>query len=312
MNNRYQHDHSYYRRLAILAGLVCLWTLPAKANIVVQTKGLQKGVTPGTSVHGQIVIANGLSGDAEQVRLKIVEFVPTKYLWEAVDPNDPNDHPWQARESKSQSCVKWTKLTQAEVAVGSMDSVAIPVDISIPGDANGLYRCGVVVHVPPNSPVGVAVCYDVVVPILLEVAKSTHPALTGAEPKDFAVVFYPRPIKVTQDTTSGDPYHNYAGVNRTTITTTSPLRLSLSAKATSDAGGSWSAIVDPASLSGTAEILLGTKGSGVNIDKLVGGAHDVSVALVTLQAMPDLAKSPFLWRDRDLLPPLPDPSARGN
>jgi hypothetical protein len=264
-------------------------------------------------VHGQIVITNGLPDDAEQVHLKIVELVPTTYQWEAVDPNDLNNHNWPRRVSKSQSCVKWVSLTRTEVAVKSMNAAVIPVDVNIPKDANGLYLCGVAVHVPPpNGPVGVAVCYDVVIPVLLEAAKSTHSTLGEAEPKDFAVVFYPRPIKVTQDTTSGDPYHNYTGVNRTTITTTSPLQLSVSAKATSDAGGSWSAIVDPASLSGTAEILLGTKGAEVNIDKLVGGAKDVSAALVTVQVMPNLAKSAFLWRDKDLFPPLHDPNGEGN
>jgi hypothetical protein len=82
--------------------------------------------------------------------------------------------------------------------------------------------------------------------------------------------------------------------------------------ATSAAGGSWSATIDPASFSGTTEVKLATKGAEVNIDKLVGSAKDVRVAEITLQVMPDLAKSPSLWRDKDLTPPLPDPNEEDN
>jgi hypothetical protein len=309
----FHHGRLVAARLAILAGIVCILTQPAKANIVVQTKGLQRGVTAGTSVRGQIAITNGLPDDAEQVGMKLVELVPTTYRWEAVDPNDPNNHHWPKRESSSQSCVKWVSLTQAEVTVKPMAAAVIPVEVDIPKDANGLYRCGVRVHVPsPNSSIGVVVGYDVVVPILLEVAKSVSPVAAESQPKDFAVAFPLGYVKVAQDGTSSDPYHTYAGVSKLTITTTSPLHLSVSAEATSAAGGSWSATVDPASFSGTTEIKLGARGTDVSIDRLVGGAKDVHVAEISVQVMPNLAKSPFLWRDKDQNPSPSDPNEDGD
>ncbi len=202
--------------------------------------------------------------------------------------------------------MKWVKVDKAEVTVEAVGSAAIPVDIRIPNDANGLYRCAVIVHVsPPESHFGVAVSYDLGVPVLVEVEKLADPAAAEYQSTDFTVELGPRPLKLAQDGTSSDPYHTYAGTSRLTVTATLPLNMSNQIRATSAAGGSWSTTVDPASFSGTTEVRLCAKGENVNIDKLVGSSRDVRVAEITLQAMPDLTKAPFLWRDRDQTPPPP-------
>jgi hypothetical protein len=316
--SRYQ-DRRFRRRymtashLALLAGLVCIWALPARATIVVQARGLQTGTTPGVSVHGQIQIANGLVDDAEQIHLKVLELVATtKYGWLPVDPNDPDEHYWQERESKSQSCIKWVSLGQTEVTVEPTGSATIPVDICIPKDANGLYRAAVVVHVPPpGSQVGVAIGYDLVVPMLLEVATSANRGSAECEPKDFEVELHPKPLKLAQDVTSDDPYHTYTGVARLTIGTASPVQMSVHISATSAAGGSWVVTIDPANIPGSGEITLCVTGTNVFVDKIVGGAKDVRPALVGIEVRPDLSPSPFLWRDKDQAPSPSDPNEDG-
>jgi hypothetical protein len=94
-------------------------------------------------------------------------------------------------------------------------------------------------------------------------------------------------IKVTQDTTSNDPYHTYAGCASKDVKSNFNAALSVSAAAKSAAGGSWSATVDPATVpAGTTSVKFCVKGTGVNIDKLVGGAKDVPVAEITVKVMP--------------------------
>ena len=96
-------------------------------------------------------------------------------------------------------------------------------------------------------------------------------------------------ITVKQDTTSNDPYHTYVGCKKTDVKSNFNAQLLLSAAAASKAGGSWSAtatpsIVPAAEVPTSVEICV--KGTGVNIDKLIGGAKGVKVAEVTIKVLP--------------------------
>jgi hypothetical protein len=94
-------------------------------------------------------------------------------------------------------------------------------------------------------------------------------------------------IKVTQDTTSNDPYHTYAGCATKEVKSNFNATLSATAAATSPAGGSWTPTITPTTVpAGSTQVQFCVKGTGVNIDKLVGGAKDVPVAQITVKVMP--------------------------
>jgi hypothetical protein len=94
-------------------------------------------------------------------------------------------------------------------------------------------------------------------------------------------------IKVSQDTTSNDPYHTYTGCATKEVKSNFNAALSVSAAATSAAGGSWTATVNPSTVNaGSTQVQFCVTGTGVNIDKLTGGAKDVKVAQITVKVMP--------------------------
>jgi hypothetical protein len=95
------------------------------------------------------------------------------------------------------------------------------------------------------------------------------------------------PIKVDQDSTSNDPYHTYTGCDSRQVKSNFNASLTVSAAATSAAGGSWGATITPSTVNaGTTTVQLCVTGTGVNIDKLVGGAKAVKVAQITVKVLP--------------------------
>jgi hypothetical protein len=94
-------------------------------------------------------------------------------------------------------------------------------------------------------------------------------------------------IKVVQDSSSTDPYHTYVGSKKTDVKTNFNAQLILSAAATSAAGGTWTPTITPSTIpAGSTQVQFCVKGTGVQIDKLVGGAKDVPVAQITVKVMP--------------------------
>ena len=94
-------------------------------------------------------------------------------------------------------------------------------------------------------------------------------------------------ITVKQDTSSADPYRTYVGCKKTDVKANFNAQLSLSAAATSLAGGSWSATATPSIVTPPlTNVEICVKGTGVDIDKLSGGAKGVKVAEVTVKVLP--------------------------
>jgi hypothetical protein len=96
-----------------------------------------------------------------------------------------------------------------------------------------------------------------------------------------------KPIKVGQDTTATNPYATYTGCKKTDVVTNFNVQLILEAAAASTAGGSWSATASQAVLPpGKTNIEICVTGTGVKIEKLIGGSKDVKVAEVTVKVLP--------------------------
>ena len=94
-------------------------------------------------------------------------------------------------------------------------------------------------------------------------------------------------IKVVQDTSTNDPYHNYKGSKTTDVIANFSAQLLLSAAGTSAAGGSWGATANPSVIpTGTTSVQITVTGTGVAIDKLDGGSKNVKVAEVTVKVLP--------------------------
>ncbi len=284
-------------QLILLAGYICAWGPSAQASFILQAKGLQAQARPGTLLHGRIILLNALFDEQQEVALKIVEFIPiTAQEWQPMDPNQSMDSNSPQNTSKTQSCRKWIRLGQTEITVEPVDRVVVPVDIRIPKDLTGLYRAAIVVNVPPPSThFGVVTGYNLVLPVLLEV--KVPPKGIPLESEDCTLEIHPKPIKVAQDTYAPNPYQTYTGSKRTFLETTIPARLKVTAEAISPAGGIWRAAIDPNEIHSTGEIEIRVSGKDVHIDKLTGGSKNVTVALVTVQMIPDLSNWPYFWRE---------------
>ena len=98
------------------------------------------------------------------------------------------------------------------------------------------------------------------------------------------------PIKVHQDTTASNPYQTYKGCKTTDVISNFDAKLFGSVKATSAAGGSWSAKFDGSDEThvhpGTTSVEICVSGSKVKIDKLQGGSKDVKVAELSIMVLP--------------------------
>jgi len=94
-------------------------------------------------------------------------------------------------------------------------------------------------------------------------------------------------ITVKQDSTNSDPYHTYVGCKKTDVKANFSAQLLLSAASASAAGGTWSATATPSVVTPPlTNVEICVKGTGVNIDKLTGGAKAVKVAEVTVKVLP--------------------------
>jgi len=106
-----------------------------------------------------------------------------------------------------------------------------------------------------------------------------------------AVGYYIRidtsPIQLKQDLTSDAPLTTYAGCTTLNVLSTFPARLSVKIRATSQAGGNWTAYVRPASLpKGQSRTRVCVKGEGIDQTVFQAGSK-VKVAEVTVIVMPN-------------------------
>jgi hypothetical protein len=95
------------------------------------------------------------------------------------------------------------------------------------------------------------------------------------------------PIKVNQDGSDGDPYHDYTGCKTTDVTTNFAANLTISVGSTSAGGGSWSGSITPSAVPiGTTNVQICVSGKDVAIEKLYGGTKNVKVAEATINVVP--------------------------
>jgi hypothetical protein len=99
-------------------------------------------------------------------------------------------------------------------------------------------------------------------------------------------------IKVSQDTSSSNPYKTYTGCKTTAVQCNFDATLTAKVVGTSPAGGKWTVTLNDgpsAQLQGTAgddSVKICVQGSKVEIGKLVGGSKNVKVAEVTIMVVP--------------------------
>jgi hypothetical protein len=95
------------------------------------------------------------------------------------------------------------------------------------------------------------------------------------------------PIRVRQVPHADNPYQTYSGCLISDVECNFNAQLSVSAQATSVAGGQWEATVSPDICpSGTTTVEICVQGKGVQVQHLVGGQVGIKVAEVTIQVVP--------------------------
>ncbi len=95
------------------------------------------------------------------------------------------------------------------------------------------------------------------------------------------------PIRVRQVPHADNPFQTYSGCLLTDVECNFNAQLSVTAQATSVAGGQWEATVAPSICpAGTTSVKICVQGLGVQAQHLIGGQVGVKVAEVTIQVVP--------------------------
>jgi len=95
------------------------------------------------------------------------------------------------------------------------------------------------------------------------------------------------PIRVRQVPHADNPYQTYSGCLISDVECNFNAQLTVSAQATSVAGGDWEATVSPDICpSGTTQVEICVMGKNVKVHHLTGGQVGVKVAEVTIQVVP--------------------------
>jgi len=269
--------------------------VPPAAHFAVYPMKYSLKSKPGRSIETKLYLQNLRPHSDDSIRLEVINLRDPNYTgWFADESNAPNPENRALLDKKP--CHNWISLSERKENLAETELVHLrPVDleINVPPQTQGSFNAGILItcHSDGNKS-AIAVKYEFVVPICLEIGETTgtEPAIDFSELK--AIVKQKWSFNVAQDVSSSDPTHSYSGASWIEFHTNFPASLQTSAQATGPAGGNWRSAVTPKTIFKKTKATVSLKGNDVRLEKLFGPDETVKVAEITLTVIPHCSDEP--------------------
>jgi len=250
---------------------------------------------PGKAIETKLYIQSLRPHINDSVSLEVIDLHRAKYRhWFTDASNEPNPNTIGLLDKEP--CQNWISLGEyQEDFAGTEPAQLCPVDlkIKVPPRTQGSFGAGVLVcfHGGRNKR-GVSVKYEFVVPICLEVSETAVATSITQSQELQAIVTQKKTLKVSQGTSTIDPFRTYGGGSPIAVYTDLPVNLKISAKASSPAGGNWAASVAPDSVFGKTKGRVSLKVDGIRLEKLASLKKDFVVVDVAVTLIPYCRSEP--------------------
>jgi beta-lactamase regulating signal transducer with metallopeptidase domain/protocatechuate 3,4-dioxygenase beta subunit len=269
--------------------------LPAVAHFAVYPMKYAFKSKPGKLIETKLYLDSLRPHTEDSVSLQVIDLRDSKYRqWFVAESPTPN--PIYAGLLHNESCRNWISLGEYQkglAGTGLTNPWPVDLKINVPPRTQGSFNAGILVcfHGGRNKK-GISVKYEFVIPICLEVSE-TALGTSATQSQEFqAIVKQKKTLKVSQRTSTIDPFRTYGGDCPIEIDADFPVNLGVSVTASSPVGGNWLASVRPDRVIEKTTVKATLTGDGIRLEKLAGMTPNLVVAEVKVTLIPDCRNEP--------------------
>jgi hypothetical protein len=236
-----------------------------------------------TTLHLESLLQDGL----QEVTIETIDLVPGEDgQWLPIGPDPDRVVPLH-----TSSCRDWISLGDCqgqEISVPSLDVKSMDIEVYVPPDKQGRYYAGIKATLLSDYKKDLYTNYEFIIPVLMEVKETAQTDHSDHTHQPLVMIKCEKPLRITQDMDSDDPYHTYSGQYTIEVCSDLTAHVNMSIVALTAAEGIWTAVITPKTIINKQKVDIMVHGTDVMIENLTGGEKRVKVVGLTVTIMPDL------------------------